>query len=113
MWSINTSAHLHVPRNKGREANVYLTYLIENYESLPSVIVFLHPHRDGYPLAWHNDAPMYDNVYVVEHLQLNFVQSNGYANLRCNPDPGCPNEIQPFRDPPDCTRDAELIYRDA
>lgn len=109
----NTSAPLHVSRNKGREANVYLTYIIENYGVLPSVIAFLHPYRNGYPQAWHNDAPNYDNVYVIEHLRLESIQINGYANLRCNPNPGCPNEIQPFRDPPDYTRDAELVYRDA
>lgn len=30
-------------------------------------------------------------------LQTDFVQRNGYANLRCNPSPGCPDEIRPFR----------------
>jgi hypothetical protein len=37
------------------------------------------------------------------------VQSNGYANLRCNGNPGCPAEIQLHRDQPkpDASRTAE------
>ena len=106
----NTSAPLHVDKNKGREANVYLTYLIQNYDNLPQTIVFLHPHRNGYPQAWHNDAPGYDNVISIKQLRLDFVQKNGYANLRCNPAVGCPNEVQPFRNPPDTSKTTENNY---
>ena len=83
--------------NKGKESNVYLTYILENYESLPGTIVFLHAHRDGWPTGWHNDASGYSNVLTVQNLQLNFIQENGYANPRCNWVPGCPSEIEPSR----------------
>lgn len=77
------------PLNKGHEAMAYLTYLIDNYDTLPSTIAFLHSHRKGFLKAWHTDAPLHDNVYAMRHLQLDFVQQNGYVNLRCRWNPGC------------------------
>jgi hypothetical protein len=94
----NDTLPLHTSGNKGREANVYLTYLVENYEKLPSTIAFVHPHEDGYPRAWHTDADSHSNVKSLSSLRTEFVQSNGYANLRCIANPGCPDEIQPFRE---------------
>lgn len=67
----------------------YLTYLIDNYDNLPSIIAFLHSHRSGFLLAWHVDAPLHSNVAAMRALQLDFVQRNGYVNLRCNLNPGC------------------------
>ncbi|KAF9884935.1 hypothetical protein FE257_000926 [Aspergillus nanangensis] len=93
----DASQPLHVPKNKGKESSVYLQYIIDHYSHLPSTIVFLHSHRDGYPEAWHTEFDEHSNVNTVKLLKTDFVQRNGYANLRCNPDPGCPNEIQPFR----------------
>lgn len=42
-----------VPKHKGREAMVYLTYIIDNYYTLPNLMVFLHGRR----WQWHNDDP--------------------------------------------------------
>lgn len=67
----------------------YLSYVIDHYDHLPSTIVFLHSHRSGFLLAWHVDAPLHDNVAAMRMLQLDFVQQNGYVNLRCNWNPGC------------------------
>jgi hypothetical protein len=67
----------------------YLTYIIEFYTRLPQTIVFLHSHRDSWMHGWHTDAWGFDNVRSVKALQLHFVQSNGYVNLRCSWDPGC------------------------
>ncbi|KAF7171825.1 hypothetical protein CNMCM5623_004149 [Aspergillus felis] len=75
--------------NKGHESMAYLTYLIDHYDALPSTIVFLHSHRAGFTMAWHVDAPLHDNVAAMRALQLDFVQHNGYVNLRCNWNPGC------------------------
>ncbi|KAF2457874.1 hypothetical protein BDY21DRAFT_302959 [Lineolata rhizophorae] len=97
----NPNATLHTPINKGKEANPYLTYLIENYDNLPSIIAFLHSHRDGYPQAWHTDAIDYSNVKSLQALRLDYVRREGYVNLRCIDIPGCPADVQPFRDPPD------------
>ncbi|KAJ5947864.1 hypothetical protein N7466_000879 [Penicillium verhagenii] len=80
---------LTTPYNKGHEAMAYLTYVIDHYYVLPSTIAFLHAHRSGFFMAWHVDAPLHDNVIAMQNLQTNFVEQNGYANLRCNWNPGC------------------------
>ncbi|KAJ6070232.1 hypothetical protein N7467_011551 [Penicillium canescens] len=80
---------LMTPFNKGHEAMAYLTYIIDNYNNLPATIAFLHAHRSGFLMAWHVDAPLHDNVIAMRNLQLDFVQRNGYVNLRCNWNPGC------------------------
>ncbi|THX37071.1 hypothetical protein D6D11_09313 [Aureobasidium pullulans] len=80
---------LTTPMNKGHEAMAYLTFLVDNYDTLPSTIAFLHSHRDGFLRAWHTDAPLHDNVYAMQHLQLDFVHHSGYVNLRCKWNPGC------------------------
>jgi hypothetical protein len=100
-------AAFHVPENKGREGMAYLTYLIDHYGSLPSTVAFLHSHRDGWPGGWHTDAAGYDNVISLQTLQISHVQEAGYANLRCLHNPGCPDEVQPFRDPRDPERPVE------
>ncbi|KAL4992018.1 hypothetical protein BDW68DRAFT_173648 [Aspergillus falconensis] len=80
---------LKTPLNKGHESMAYLTYLIDNYDHLPSTIAFIHSHRSGFLTAWHVDAPLHDNVASLRSLRLDFVQRNGYVNLRCNLNPGC------------------------
>ncbi|RDW74303.1 DUF3431 domain-containing protein [Aspergillus mulundensis] len=90
--SPSTTADKHrlkTPLNKGHESMAYLTYLIDHYNDLPSTIAFIHSHRSGFLSAWHVDAPLHDNVAALRSLQLDFVQQNGYVNLRCNPNPGC------------------------
>ena len=67
----------------------YLTYIIEHYDSLPSVIAFMHAHRKGFWGAWHTDSRLHDNVESMRNLQLDYVRRNGYVNLRCNWSPGC------------------------
>ncbi|KAG5291498.1 DUF3431 superfamily domain-containing protein [Histoplasma ohiense] len=87
-------APLTVPSNKGREAMVYLTYIIDHYDRLPAHIVFIHPQR----YQWHNDDPLYDNVPLLRNLRLPFLAQQGYLNLRCIWLLGCPVEIRPFTD---------------
>jgi hypothetical protein len=108
-----TNSTLRTLRNKGKEANAYLAYIIQNYHDLPSTIAFIHPHKDGYPTAWHTDNAEYSNVISLQNLNTEFIQSNGYANLRCVHDPGCPREIMPFRDPPEEHRTAEAAMPNA
>jgi hypothetical protein len=102
-----TNSTLRTLRNKGKEANAYLAYLVQNYNNLPSTIAFVHPHKDGYPTAWHTDNDQHSNVVSLQSLNIDFVQSNGYANLRCIQDPGCPHEVMPFRNPPEHHRTTE------
>ncbi|KAL2135446.1 hypothetical protein VTI74DRAFT_8432 [Chaetomium olivicolor] len=88
------SAKLTVPVNKGREAMVYLTHLIDSYDRLADTTVFHHASR----FAWHNDDPDYDALPALRNLRLDYVQSTGYANLRCVWTLGCPVEIRPHDD---------------
>ncbi|OCK77335.1 hypothetical protein K432DRAFT_334139 [Lepidopterella palustris CBS 459.81] len=103
----NQSFPLHTKINKGREAMPYLTFIIDHYHNLPRTMAFLHSHRGGYPAAWHNDAADYTAKSMLDRLNIDYVQENGYANLRCIHIPGCPDEIQMFRNPPEGHRTAE------
>ena len=67
----------------------YLTFIIDNYASLPSTMAFIHPHLSGFLSAWHTDTALHSNVDALHSLQIPYVQANGYANLRCNQHPGC------------------------
>jgi len=96
--------------NKAKEAMPYLTYLADNYPDFPDVVVFLHAHRRGYPVAWHNDAQDHDAAIMMKQLHLQTIRDRGYVNLRCQPIPGCPNEIQPWRYPPDPERVPEQLF---
>jgi hypothetical protein len=75
----------------------YLTYIIDNYDKLPSIVAFIHANRNGYPQAWHTDTPDHSNAASLQKLNLKFVELNGYVNLRYIQAPG---GLQPFRDPP-------------
>lgn len=108
-----TNSTLRTLRNKGMEANAYLAYIVQNYNNLPSTIAFIHPHKDGYPTAWHTDNNEHSNVVSLETLNFDFIQRNDYANLRCAPDPGCPHEVMPFRDPSEDHRTVEAAMPDA
>jgi hypothetical protein len=88
------SAKLTVPQNKGREAMVYLTHIINCYDTLAETTVFVHASR----FAWHNDDPDYDALATLRNLRLDYVQSAGYVNLRCVQILGCPVEIRPHDD---------------
>ena len=72
----------------------YLTYIIDNYPTLPSTLAFLHSHRSGFLPAWHTDTPLHSNVDSLRSLRLPFMQQSGYVNLRCNWNPGC---LEPHR----------------
>lgn len=86
------AATLHVPKNKGREAMVYLTYLIDNYDHLPDIAIFMHAHQN----AWHQDSLLrYDAIETVNRLSTEAVLREGYRNLRCEWNPGCPAHIRP------------------
>ncbi|THY27433.1 hypothetical protein D6D00_04931 [Aureobasidium pullulans] len=71
--------------NRGREASAYLTYLINHYYNLPDYMVFVHGER--YQIhngEWPCATIMYDTYPLINNLDLNYVDSEGYANLRCN-----------------------------
>ncbi|KAK7754145.1 hypothetical protein SLS62_003991 [Diatrype stigma] len=92
--SAASTLSLKVPANKGHEAMVYLTHIIDAYETLPPRLVFVHASR----FAWHNDDPDYDAVPALRRLRLPHLREAGYANLRCAWVIGCPAEIRPAED---------------
>ncbi|OAL33959.1 hypothetical protein AYO20_06794 [Fonsecaea nubica] len=102
---------LHPPLNKGREAMAYLTFIIDHYDVLPSYMVFVHPHLQGWPAAWHTDSKNHNQINSIRSLRLAYLEEHGYANMRCIPDPGCPAEIQVDRQ--DERRTAEHAMREA
>jgi hypothetical protein len=105
----NTTASLTAPANKGHEAMVYLTYIIRNYHSLPDVVVFTHAHQK----AWHNPELLgFDAVEMLSRLRSEWVVQNGYVNLRCDWDPGCPGWLRPGNRTWDITRQEQAIIGD-
>ncbi|KAJ9615749.1 hypothetical protein H2200_001826 [Cladophialophora chaetospira] len=85
-------APLHPPKNKGHEVMTYLTYIIDHYDDLADVNIFMHSHRD----AWHNNELLnWDAGEMIRRLSSERVQRQGYMNMRCHWIPGCPDWIHP------------------
>ena len=86
-------AELHPPQNKGNEVMVYLSYIIDFYDrGLADVNIFMHAHR----YTWHNNELLdTDAVQTVRRLSPERVSRDGYMNLRCHWDPGCPDWLHP------------------
>jgi hypothetical protein len=79
-------AELHPPKNKGHEVMVYLSYIIDHYDNLSDVNMFMHSHRN----SWHNnDVLDNDAVQMISRLSAERVQREGYST---NPYP-----YQPLR----------------
>ncbi|KKY17925.1 hypothetical protein UCRPC4_g05297 [Phaeomoniella chlamydospora] len=82
------NAEITVPQNKGREAMVYLTYIIDHYDNLSDTTFFFHPHLVG----WHNNVLLaVNNAEQIKRLSDARVAREGYMNARCHHDPGCPD----------------------
>ncbi|EEP79332.1 conserved hypothetical protein [Uncinocarpus reesii 1704] len=88
-----TSYDLRLPANRGREAMAYLTFIIDNYDTLPEITAFVH----GAHYQWHNDGAGSRTTAILNHLRMGAVERSGYVNLRCNPVPGCPTSVTPFK----------------
>lgn len=85
-------APLHPPKNKGHEVMVYLTWIIDNYDNLPDVAMFMHAHQ----LTWHNDDLLgNDAARLVQRLSRQRVWREGFINMRCSWYPGCPDWMHP------------------
>jgi hypothetical protein len=85
-------AALRPPKNKGNEVMVYLSYIIDHYDILADVNIFIHAHR----WAWHNnDLFDSDTAQMIRHLSDARVLREGYMNLRCQWYPGCPAWLHP------------------
>ncbi|KAI9654841.1 MAG: hypothetical protein M1829_000737 [Trizodia sp. TS-e1964] len=99
------NAVLHPPQNKGHEAMVYLTYLIDHYHALSDVTIFMHDHRH----TWHNERLLgWDAVETLERLSSERVIRQGYMNIRCSWNPGCPAHLSPLSTTQDIYRQEQL-----
>ncbi|KAF1958850.1 hypothetical protein CC80DRAFT_441568 [Byssothecium circinans] len=86
------TAPLHPPKNKGHEVMIYLSWIIDNYDDLPDVAVFLHAHQH----TWHNDDLLgHDASQMIQRLNRARVWREGYINMRCSWFPGCPEWMHP------------------
>lgn len=100
------TAPLHPPKNKGHEVMVYLTYIIDHYDSLPDIIAFMHSHQ----FAWHNDDLLGQNAGgLLRRLNPARVVREGYMNLRCNWGPGCPDWMHPGAVEEDASKQEEIM----
>ncbi|KAL9124769.1 MAG: hypothetical protein Q9217_005931 [Psora testacea] len=87
---------LHPPKNKGHEVMVYFSYIIDHYEQLPDITIFMHAHR----FTHHNNELLeYDAAEMLRRLSNEHVIRQGYVNMRCSWSPGCPEWLHP--DPPE------------
>ena len=78
----------HTPQNKGHEAMVYLTHLVEHYYGLADINIFMHKGR----FTHHNEGLLdYDAVKMISRLRGSYVVRNGYINLQCDWAKSCPS----------------------
>jgi len=68
---------------------VYLSYIIDNYDTLPWSAVFIHGHLYG---VWHQEDYM---VSILSGLNRTALARVGYISLRCEWYPSCPAEMRP------------------
>ncbi|KAI9825426.1 MAG: hypothetical protein M1832_001156 [Thelocarpon impressellum] len=102
-------APLHPPRNKGHEAMIYLSYIIDRYDRLPDVALFMHSHRWTYH---NNELHGGDAVQMVKALSNERVVREGYVNLRCHWHEGCPGHLHPLSKEPDFHRIQDIMGKE-
>lgn len=72
---------------------VYLTYMIDNYDTLSDVTMFMHSHLT----TWHNNDLLDSSAaLMIKRLSTWRVIREGYVNMRCHWGPGCPDHLHPF-----------------
>ncbi|CBX94512.1 hypothetical protein LEMA_P120030.1 [Plenodomus lingam JN3] len=100
------NAPMHAPKNKGHEVMVYLSWIIDNYDNLPDVTMFMHAHQ----IAWHNDALLdSDARLLITRLSRPRVWREGFVNMRCTWHPGCPDWIHPGKTEMDPFKEEEHL----
>ncbi|PYH46447.1 DUF3431 domain-containing protein [Aspergillus saccharolyticus JOP 1030-1] len=90
---VEPAPHLLIPRTiRGREAAAYLSFIVDFYDRLPKYTIFIHSNYD----QWHNDLFGPHTGPALRNLRLEAVDAQGYVNLRCEHDPGCPTSVHPW-----------------
>ncbi|KAF2193815.1 hypothetical protein K469DRAFT_244038 [Zopfia rhizophila CBS 207.26] len=84
-----------IPKNKGNEVMAYLSYIIGQYHNLSDITIFMHAHS----VAWHNNELLHGvSSNMIRRLSSPTVVRNGYFNMRCHWNPGCPHHTHPLGD---------------
>jgi len=97
-----------VPRNKGHEAMAYLTYIIDHYDNLPEVAIFVHSDQ----ITWHNnDLLDSDLVRMIRRLNSDRVVREKYVALRCHLQPGCSDNLHLNRTEDNVHKPEENVIR--
>ncbi|KAE8146863.1 hypothetical protein BDV25DRAFT_161643 [Aspergillus avenaceus] len=85
--------YLLVPKTtRGREATAYLSYIVDFYDQLPRYSLFIHSNID----QWHNDLFGPHTSVALRNMRLESVDAQGYVNIRCEHNPGCPTSVNPW-----------------
>lgn len=74
--NFNANSTLSVPANNGNEAMRYLTFIIDNYDSLPDIIAFRHGHNNS-------RHQRFDSAIEINNLNLTTVRLRRYQNFNC------------------------------
>jgi hypothetical protein len=67
--------------NIGDEAKAYLTYILDNYNSLPDVVFFVHGHR----CSWHAKANMDSTTREITRCLSDGCYNQSYVSLNTYP----------------------------
>ena len=82
--------------------------MIDFYDRFPDLTVFIH----GKDTEWHNNNLLNDSTSIMLHnLNLDKIKRDGYVNLRCQWDPGCPDQIRPYTTEVDVGKLEEMSWR--
>ena len=100
----------HLQRNHGREAAVYLTYIVEHYDTLNDITFFWHNDEVGrkrresigmstdrvhFQEVWHNNMLLgWNSVQTINRMDRQNIIKTGYVPSRCDHWPGCPQWIR-------------------
>ena len=88
------------PANKGHEVISYLSFIIDSYASptLPEILIFTHSHLYSH----HNNALLgFSALSTLLALSSPHVIREGYVNLRCHWEEGCPAHLHPLSEEED------------
>jgi len=61
VYSTSDPSRIYVTPNKGMDANMYLRYILDNYDNLPERTLFVHHHKED----WTQDFPL---PYIINNL---------------------------------------------
>jgi hypothetical protein len=67
---------VHLNHDRGVEAYAYLQYIVDNYDALPEVVIFVHGHRT----SWHQDGNIDDILNKLTFKESFYNFNNCYIN---------------------------------